>query len=280
MTDVEFEGVLDRVADRLAGLPTVHAVSLGGSRARGQHRPDSDIDLAIYYRGAFDPDSLERLGWPGTVSAIGGWGGGVFNGGAWLRIDGHQVDVHYRDLDSVEHQLAEAHAGRFSIEPLLFHLVGIPSYLLVAELAQHRVLRGELPRPDFPAQLRATAPPVWWDRAQRNLDYAEDTHARFGRLTECLGLVASASLSAAHAVLAARGEWVTNEKTLLERAGLRGVDRAIASVTPDTASLRAVVAQVRSLCAAAVDGAVGGEPGNGEADAAATGHDRAAGAVS
>ncbi|MFJ6156066.1 hypothetical protein ACIQF8_09910 [Pseudarthrobacter sp. NPDC092184] len=32
---------------------------------------------------------------------------------------------------------------------------------------------------------------------------------------------------AAHAVLAARGEWVTNEKRLLERAGLRHMDELI-----------------------------------------------------
>ena len=37
--DVDFPGY---VADRLAGLPTVEAVALGGSRAAGTHRPDSD----------------------------------------------------------------------------------------------------------------------------------------------------------------------------------------------------------------------------------------------
>lgn len=37
-------------------------------------------------------DRLARLGWPGEVSEIGGWGGGVFNGGAWLEIEGHGVD--------------------------------------------------------------------------------------------------------------------------------------------------------------------------------------------
>ncbi|GAA0904155.1 hypothetical protein GCM10009549_07440 [Streptomyces thermoalcalitolerans] len=86
-------------ADRLAALPGVRAVALGGSRARGTHRPDSDWDLALYYRGRFDPAGLRAVGWEGEVSEIGAWGGGVFNGGAWLRIDGRRVDVHYRDLD-------------------------------------------------------------------------------------------------------------------------------------------------------------------------------------
>src|ERR1700722_8688101 len=87
------------------------ADSLGGSRASGTSEPDSDWDFAVYYRGRFDPSDLGELGWPGEVSAIGGWGGGVFNGGAWLRGDNRQVDVHYRDLDDVEHRIAEARDG-------------------------------------------------------------------------------------------------------------------------------------------------------------------------
>jgi Polymerase beta, Nucleotidyltransferase len=78
-TDEEFCAY---VADRLAGLSEVRAVTLGGSRASGTHRPDSDWDFAVYYRGSFDPAGLRGLGWPGEVFEIGGWGGGVFNGGA------------------------------------------------------------------------------------------------------------------------------------------------------------------------------------------------------
>ena len=73
---------LDLLSDRLAALRGVVAVSLGGSRAQRTHRPDSDWDLSIYYRGRFDPQDLRDVGWPGEVSEIGGWGGGVFNGGA------------------------------------------------------------------------------------------------------------------------------------------------------------------------------------------------------
>jgi hypothetical protein len=51
--------------------------------------------------------------------------GGVFSGGAWLRVEGRPVDVHYRDLDDVEHQIAEAGEGRFRIERLMFHLAGV-----------------------------------------------------------------------------------------------------------------------------------------------------------
>jgi hypothetical protein len=56
------------------------------------------------------------------VSEVGGWSGGVFNGGAWLEIDGRRADAHYRDLDAIDRELTEARAGRFRIEALMFHL--------------------------------------------------------------------------------------------------------------------------------------------------------------
>ncbi|MGA5728204.1 nucleotidyltransferase domain-containing protein [Streptomyces seoulensis] len=232
LSDSDF---LSATAHRLAGLPTVRAVALGGSRAQGTHTEDSDWDLAVYYRGAFDPDDLRALGWEGEVSEVGGWGGGVFNGGAWLTVDGRRVDVHYRDLDSVEHELAEAEQGRFRVEPLLFHLAGIPTYLIVAELAVNRVLHGTLPRPaGYPEALRRTAPERWRGTARATLGHAKAHHAPRGRLTEVAGALATAAAQAAHAVLAERGEWITNEKRLLERAGLRRIDEVTGALTPGT----------------------------------------------
>jgi predicted nucleotidyltransferase len=236
------------VADRLGRLPGVEAVTLGGSRAEGTHRPDSDWDFSIYYRGRFDPQALRDIGWPGEVSEVGGWSKGVFNGGAWLEVDGRRTDVHYRDLDVIDREIAASQEGRFSIEPLLFHLAGIPSYLVLAELSVKLVLRGKLPTPEYPAALRQRAREVWWGRADATLGYARQYPARQGRLTQCAGLVAQAASQAAHAVLAARGEWITNEKTLLTRAGLRQVDEFIASARPDHEALRDMVDMTRAAC--------------------------------
>ncbi|KOX22075.1 nucleotidyltransferase domain-containing protein [Nocardiopsis sp. NRRL B-16309] len=245
------ERFLTATADRLSALPVVRAVSLGGSRAQGTHRPDSDWDLAVYYRGAFDPQDLRDTGWEGEVSEIGGWGGGVFNGGARLRVDGRRVDVHYRDLDDVEHRLAEAERGRFEIEPLMFHLAGVPTYLVVAELALGRVLVGDLPRPEYPKALRRSAPGVWRGRAAATLSHAEHDHAPHGRVAQCAGLVAQAAAQTAHAVLAERGEWVTNDKTLLARAGLTEIDLVVAGMTADPQDLMLAVAETGRVLATA-----------------------------
>ncbi|WP_420076180.1 nucleotidyltransferase domain-containing protein [Streptomyces sp. JL3001] len=239
---------LNATADRLAALPTVRAVALGGSRAQGTHRPDSDWDLAVYYRGPFDPSDLRALGWEGEVSEVGGWGGGVFNGGAWLTIEGRRVDVHYRDLDVVERELAEAEEGRFRVEPLMFHLAGIPSYLVVAELAINQVLRGDLPTPaHYPQKLLRTASERWYGTAQATLAYAKANHAPAARLTEVAGALATAAVQTGHAVLAGRGEWVTNEKRLLERAGLRGVDEILGTLRPQPTALLRAITDVETL---------------------------------
>ncbi|MEU4766777.1 nucleotidyltransferase domain-containing protein [Actinosynnema sp. NPDC023794] len=248
MTDETFP---DHVADRLAALPAVRAVALGGSRAQGTAAPDSDWDFAVYYRGDFDPADLRAVGWEGEVSEIGGWGGGVFNGGAWLTVEGRRVDVHYRDLDVVEHELAEAEQGRFHSEPLMFHLAGIPSYLVVGELALNRVLRGALPRPTYPEALRAAAPSVWRDKAALTLNYALTAHAPSGRLAEVAATLVTAALQTAHAVLAARGRWTTNEKRLLQEAGLRGVDTIVAGLRPEPEALARAITEARDLFRAA-----------------------------
>ena len=232
------------VAARLSGLPGALAVALGGSRVTGTARPDSDWDFSLYYRGsegAFDPETLRTLGWPGDVFPLGSWGGGVFNGGAWLRVDDRQVDVHYRDLDDVERRIAEAREGRFGIEMLMFHLAGIPTYLVVGELAANRVLSGTLPRPEYPAPLRESASGRWSAMAQQTLTYARKAHAAHGHLAETTGSIAVAGAQAAHGVLAARGQWVTNDKHLIDRAGLRDLDSVLAGLTPDPGQLTAAV---------------------------------------
>lgn len=240
------------IADTLFSLPGVVSVTLGGSQALGTATPTSDWDFAIYYRGTFDPDDLRALGWEGQVFDIGAWGGGVFNGGAWVTVQGRKVDVLYRDLDAIDHELAEAAEGRFHWESLMFNLAGIPSYLILAELALNRHLRGvRLPQPEFPQLLRASAARVWRDNAELTLALSAKSYADRGQFAETAAALVTAALQTAHAVLAARGEWVTNEKRLLARAGLRDVDRIIAVAGTDPEALMRSVDEARALFASA-----------------------------
>lgn len=247
MTDDVF---LDHVADALFSLPGVIAVALGGSRAYGDPGPETDWDFSIYYRGVFDPDHLRALGWPGRVSALRDWGGGVFNGGAWLEIDGRRVDVHYRDMADVERVWREAREGVFRIEPLMFHNAGIPTYILLAELALGRTLRGELPVPSYPEALREAARREWWSRAEMLFDYAEQGFAQKGLVFQAIGLATEAATCAAHAILAARGQWVTNEKRIFALAGLDGLSLMQVKGGDAAVSVRAI----RERCATVLAG--------------------------
>jgi len=216
-----------RLAAQLAGLPGVAAVVLGGSRATGTHRPDSDWDLGVYYRGAFVPEQLRRLGHGGHVSELGEWGP-IMNGGAWLTLDGIAVDVIYRDLDRVERWREDARQGRFEVLTQNGYVVGAPTYLPVGELALCRPIAGELPRPEFPAALAGTAPVRWRGRASVCLMFAR-THATLGDAVACTGMLSQAALCVAHARLAERREWVLNEKRLIQRAELDAVQPLIGS---------------------------------------------------
>jgi predicted nucleotidyltransferase len=225
------------LAGRLAALPGAVAVALGGSRATGTARPDSDWDLGLYYRGALDPEDVRALGHPGYVSALGEWGP-IVNGGAWLTVGGLAVDVLFRDLDVVDGWWRDAEDGRFDVLAQSGYLAGAPTYLPVGELAIARPLAGDLPRPAaFPDALAASAPPRWEGRASVALMFAR-THAGLGEAVTCAGMLAGAVLCAAHARLAARREWVLNEKRLVARAGLEETDAMLgaAGTTPDQLS--------------------------------------------
>jgi len=232
-----------RVAGALAELPGVAAVVLGGSRADGTERPGSDWDLGLYYRAGFDPAAVGRLGHPGHVSALGEWGP-IVDGGAWLTVAGVAVDVLFRDLDRVGRWVADAREGRFEILSQNGYLAGAPTYLPVGELALCRPLAGEpLPRPDFPDRLAATAPARWEGRAAVSLMFAA-THARAGDVVACAGMLAEATLCAAHARLAARRAWVRNEKRLVARAGLDAVGPLLARPGATAVELGATVGVV------------------------------------
>ena len=101
--------LVEDIASRLGEVPGVAAVALGGSWARGEARPDSDVDLGLYYLPdvPLDVEALRRLArdlddrrLPDLVTEIGEWGPWI-NGGGWLRVAGRPVDWLYRDVGKV-----------------------------------------------------------------------------------------------------------------------------------------------------------------------------------
>ena len=130
---------LRRMVDELTGVPGVLGVVLGGSRARGDALPTSDVDLGLYYEGVPDTAELTRLAsrWSGcdvTVGEPGTWGPWVDAGG-WLEVEGTAVDWILRDVDRVAAQADRANRGEFAFHAQPGHPLGFLDVAYAAELA-------------------------------------------------------------------------------------------------------------------------------------------------
>ena len=213
------------LVDILTAMPDTIAIVLGGSRAVRSDDEESDWDLGVYYRGEIDLTELSALG---TVFPPGSWGR-VMNGGAWLERGGLKVDVILRDLDVVEYWTRRAQEGEFDRDALLGYLAGIPTYTLTAELASCLPLHGNVDAVPFPPKLATAAPQVWRFCRSFSLDYAR-MHARRGNVAGVAGQAAAAVMEEAHAISCERGEWVCNEKRLIETAGLSSINTLFAEI--------------------------------------------------
>ena len=205
-------------------------MALGGSRVRGEHRPDSDWDLGLYYPGELDVPALRAVA--ATVAddtdvaltAPGGWGPWV-DGGGWLRIGGVAVDWIYRDLDRVHRVWADCRAGRYEVGVQAGHPLGFYSSAYVGEVALGQVLAdptGELARlreqtEDYPAALADALVAGGWEAGFLLTGAAKasaggDSGYVAGCLFRTVGVLAQ--------VLHARaGRWLVNEKGMIAAAG-------------------------------------------------------------
>lgn len=238
---------LGALVEKLADIPGVVGATLGGSRAVGRQRPDSDWDVGLYYRGKLDANDVRALGFEGTVVDPGAWGR-LVDGGAWLVVEGERVDILYRDLAFVSHWIAETEAGHFDIDPVYGYVAGMATYVLAGELALCRALHGELPRPSFPDALRVSAPPRWRSLAQHSLAVARN-RAESGDVVSFGGLCSTAVIAEAQARLAENGEWVLNEKDIVTRAGLEDAVETFACMGRSPEALCARLVRVREIIA-------------------------------
>lgn len=216
---------LAELARRLSTVRGVVAVVLGGSRARGTHRPDSDFDLGVFYRGALDVAALRALaaevtGEPTDVTEPGGWGPWV-NGGAWLTIGGARVDWIYRDLDRVHRIWNDCRQGHYEIGVQVGHPLGYYSHTYAGEVALSRILAdagGELAA--LQAEVRQY-PAALGDALVRGLWEAEFSAggARYGAAgadpTFAAGCLFRAIGVACHALHGHARRWLTIEKGMV-----------------------------------------------------------------
>lgn len=263
---------LAALARQLAAVRGVVAVVLGGSRARGTHRPDSDIDLGVFYRGALDVPGLRALaaevaGAPVDVTEPGSWGPWV-NGGAWLAVQGHRVDWIYRDLDRVHRVWNDCRAGRYELAFQVGHPLGYYSHTYAGEVALCRVLAdasGELA--DLQAAVRHY-PAALGDALVQGLweaDFALQG-ARYGAAgadpTFAAGCLFRAIGVACHAIHGRARQWLTHEKGMVAATGrlpeapagfadrahavLAAVGRSPAEITSTLARAATLIGDVRT----------------------------------
>ena len=224
------------MADELSRVPGVQAVALGGSRARGTHRPDSDIDLGLYVDANVDRAGIARVasGWTGEAVELaerGGWGPWV-DGGAWLIVDGVPVDLILRDIARVEEQCARASRGEFAFHTQPGHPLGFLDVAYAGEVATSVPLRD----PDgllvglarsvtpYPEALRdAFLANIWQVDFLLN---AAMKGAKSGDAAYVSLCGTTTTMLTAHAWHAAAGQWVTNEKGLVPNVARLPLDTA------------------------------------------------------
>ncbi len=141
------DNVIRLVTEKLSSLSYVEGIVLGGSRAKGMHTEDSDIDIGIYYDpDRFDLDEINLLATEldddhrrNLVAPPGGWGDWV-NGGAWLTVQGYAVDLILRDLKRVEQIMKETEKGIVTTHYQTGHPHGYISSMYRGELAISKIL--------------------------------------------------------------------------------------------------------------------------------------------
>ncbi|WAA65388.1 nucleotidyltransferase family protein [Microbacterium oxydans] len=260
------EDRLRSMAADLCAVRGVRAVALGGSRARGTHRPDSDIDLGLYVDADVDRAGLGRVAsaWtsePVQIAEHGGWGPWV-DSGAWLIVDGVPVDLILRDVARVAEQCARAARGEFAFHPQPGHPLGFLDVAYAGEVATSVPLHDPeglltgLARTvsPYPVPLREAFLANLWQ-----VDFllnAAMKGAKAGDVAYVSLCGTTTTMLTAHAWHAAAGRWVTNEKGLVTNVarleiGTGGFSGAAAAALGNlgttAAELLATIARLREL---------------------------------
>jgi predicted nucleotidyltransferase len=218
---------VEDIAERLGGVPGVVAVALGGSWARGEAHPDSDVDLGLYYRPDDPPDveDLRRLArdlddrhLPELATDLGAWGPWI-NGGGWLRVGGRPVDWLYRDAEKVRVVIERCLDGRTACHYQPGHPHGFHEHIYPGEVHHCRVLHDpeglleELKAAvaAYPPKLKGEIVGRYLWEAGFSLETARKPAAR-GEASYVSGCLFRGVACMVQALFAANGRWFLNEK--------------------------------------------------------------------
>lgn len=225
--------LLEFVTPRLANVPGVVAVVLGGSRARGTAHAGSDYDLGLYFRGdrPLDTDRLLEAAKAfvdepdkASVTPVGGWGPWIVGGG-WLLVRGLKVDLLYRSAEDVAQVIGDCRDGRVTMHYQPGHPHGFCSAIWMGETALCRPLHD--PQGVIAAMKAMTAPypePLrvalvsrfLWEVAF-SIENGEIAVAR-GDETHIAGSAYRALCCIGQVLFALNGRYLINEKGALDEA--------------------------------------------------------------
>jgi hypothetical protein len=225
---VEF---LEAMAGQLSELPGIVAIALGGSYARGNARPDSDLDIGLYYSEHSRPSVeairayAERLSIadrPPTVTDFYGWGPWV-NGGAWIQTPVGKLDLLYRNTEQIQRVLDESQAGvhhhHFYQQPTF----GFTSVIYLAEIRsclplfdpRHLVLEFKRVVESYPPRLqkKLVSDSLW--TAEFTFFHATGFAER-GDIFNTVGCLARIAFMLAQCLFALNAEYYFGDKGALE----------------------------------------------------------------
>ena len=225
--------LLAGIVPRLAEVPSVAAIVLGGSRALGTATPDSDYDLGLYYGSAVPLDIKQLLHVvkglvddpaAAAVTAVGDWGKWMVGGG-WLSVKGRKVDLLYRSCDAVAEVIRACCAGTITMDYQPGHPHGFCSAIWMGEVALCVPLhdpRGEIGilramTAPYPEPLREALIRRFQWEILFSIENGEKAVPR-GEQTHIAGCIYRALCCIAQVLFALNRRYLINEKGALDEA--------------------------------------------------------------
>jgi hypothetical protein len=262
--------LLQHITQQLSSIPNMQALVLGGSYSRGTARPDSDLDIGLYYlpKKPFEIEHIRQIALsisfdkPPTVTNFYGWGPWV-NGGAWILTQNGKVDFLYRNLSQVEKTIEEAKLGITHHDFYQQPTFGFYSVIYLAETHYCRPLYdpyGWIAR--LKEQVNAYPPHLKTQVIHDSLWVAEFTlshahnYARRGDIYNTVGCLTRIASMLSQALFALNETFFCGDKTALQEIGAfpitpndytREVSSILAHPGDSSKALSASVARIEAL---------------------------------